>query len=207
MRYQCCFCSSQDVRIKPCARDTNSPSAAPSRNGGETRGRCATMEKKNKGPDPFLCHPALVGPNHCQQTLLSSTKKTQQGSDSAMTTLVCVAKSVKQHQCPCYSSQDVRIRTCAKGTNSPSAKPRRDGGTTRGRCGTMETAQIDFWLFCLRVVCTLRGPSVFCLLSSLFSPPSSLFCIRSSLSSLLSSLFSLSWWSCDASIPSHPSSN
>ena len=126
IRYQCRFCSPQGVRIKPCAKGTNSPSTAPGRDGGATRGRCATMEKQNKGPDPFLCHPALVGPNHCQQTLLSSTKKTQQGSDSAMTTLVCVAKSVKQYQCPCYSSQGVRIRTCAKGTNSPSAKPRRD---------------------------------------------------------------------------------
>ena len=103
-----------------------------------THGRCATMEKQNKGPDPFLCHPALVGPNHCQQTLLSSTKKTQQGSGSAMTTLACVAKSVKQYQCPCYSSQGVRIRTCAKGTNSPSAAPSRDDGETRGRCATME---------------------------------------------------------------------
>ena len=157
---------------------------------------------------------ALVSSTFCFHSALltavsfahASTKKMQQGSDCAMTTLVCVAKSVKQYQCPCYSSQGVRIRTCAKGTNSPSAKPRRDGGTTRGRCGTMETAQSDFWLFCLRVVCTLRGPSVFCLLSSLFSPPSSLFCIRSSLSSLLSSLFSLSSWSCEASIPSLPSS-
>ena len=55
-----------------------------------------------------------------------------------MTTLVCVAKSVKQYQCPCYSSQVVRIRTCAKGTNSPSTAPGRDGGETRGRCATME---------------------------------------------------------------------
>ena len=48
MQYQCCFCSSQGVRIRPCAKGTHSPSAAPSRVGGETRGRCATMEKQNK---------------------------------------------------------------------------------------------------------------------------------------------------------------
>ena len=68
----------------------------------------------------------------------ASTKKMQQGSDCAMTTLVCVAKSVMQYQCRFYSSQGVRIRPCAKGTNSPSAAPSRDGGETRGRCATME---------------------------------------------------------------------
>ena len=99
--------------------------------------------------------------NHCQQTLLSSTKKTQQGSGSAMTTLACVAKSVKQYQCPCYSSQGVRIRTCAKGTNSQSAKPRRDGGTTRGRCGTMETAS------CLCLCLAASLPAVVCVCLSL----------------------------------------
>ena len=153
--------SSQSVRMRPCAKGTNSPSTAPGRDGGATRGRCATMEKQNKGPDPFLCHPALVGPNHCQQTLLSSTKKTQQGSDSAMTTLVCVAKSFKQDQCPCYSSQGVRIRTCAMGTNSPSAKPRRDGDTTRGRCGTMETSS------CLCLCLAASLPAVVCVCLSL----------------------------------------
>ena len=46
IRYQCRFCSPQGVRIRPCAKGTNSPSTAPGRDGGETRGRCATMEKK-----------------------------------------------------------------------------------------------------------------------------------------------------------------
>ena len=48
MQYQCRFCSSQCVHIKTCAKGTNSPSTAPGRDGGETRGRCATMEKQNK---------------------------------------------------------------------------------------------------------------------------------------------------------------
>ena len=48
IRYQCRFCSPQGVRIRPCAKGTNSPSTAPGRDGGETRGRCATMEKKKK---------------------------------------------------------------------------------------------------------------------------------------------------------------
>ena len=46
MHYQRRFYSSKGVRIRPCAKGTNSPAAAPSRDGGETRGRCATMEKK-----------------------------------------------------------------------------------------------------------------------------------------------------------------
>ena len=99
IRYQCRFCSPQGVRIRPCAKGTNSPSTAPGRDGGETRGRCATMEKQNKGPDPFLCHPALVGPNHCQQTLLSSTKKMQQGSDCAMTSCLSF-KNYGANKCP-----------------------------------------------------------------------------------------------------------
>ena len=102
-----------------------------------------------------------------------------------MTTLVCVAKSVMQYQCPFYSSQGVRIRTCAKGTNSPSAEPRRDGGTTRGRCGTMETASCLFLCLdaslpavvcvCLSLLlCQLWGSR--CLLQSWMLPVVSLHC-------------------------------
>ena len=120
----------------------------------------------------------------------ASTKKMQQGSDCAMTTLVCVAKSVMQYQCPCYSSQGVRIRTCAKGTNSPSAEPRRDGGKTRGRCGTMEKHRSERFLALLPSG-RLHSARPFCLLSSLFSLLSSLLSLLSSLFSLLSSLFSL----------------
>ena len=133
----------------------------------------------------------------------ASTKKMQQGSDCAMTTLVCVAKSVMQYQCPCYSSQVVRIRTCAKGTNSPSAEPRRDGGKTRGRCGTMEKrkssrgsggsstsplrAIFGSSAFGSSALCAAPLSSVFSLLSSLLPPLSSVFVLLSPLFSLLSS--------------------
>ena len=59
--------------------------------------------------------------------------------------LVCVAISVMHYQCRFYSSQGVRIRPCAKGTNSPSAAPSRDGGETRGRCAAMEKQNAKYF--------------------------------------------------------------
>ena len=70
------------------------------------------------------------------------------------------------------------------------------GGMAKKRVGPPLAASFgDLW-----------RPLWVCLLSSLLSLLFSLFSLRSSLSSLLSSLFSLSSWSCEASIPSHPSS-
>ena len=183
MQYQCCFCSSQGVRIRPCAKGTHSPSAAPSRDGGETRGRCATMEKQNKMADSAelewaeralssrLTTRALVSATNDWDTTLSRRKPRSRAQARSVFSLLSSLLSLLPSPCR-RSLATPRSQESSHLLDSISS--------------LLSLLSSLFPLLCvLASLCSLLS-SVFPLLSSLFSLLSFIFFLLSSIFSLLS---------------------
>ena len=141
----------------------NSPSAAPGRDGGETRGRCATMEKQNK-MHRFIV--SMISRRPCLRAFTCA------GSLSLFSPFFSLLSSLFSLLSSLFSLLLVVVV-------SRHLDPK-----------SRVTYSTQYLLFCL---CSLLSFlfSVFSLLSALFSLLSSLFSLLSSLFSLLSSLFSL----------------